>query len=444
MTELLYVLNWALVAGISVSGLTRRAGYLEFPFLVSAMYALWYLPQAGALLYDTTLPDGALARLLFISALCIVMVLLGWRYGRRGMPGKYMHLDFPVSRLIWPTAIITALALAMRLLIWAQPDQVRAAGQWTGPITIIAFFASVGVVSLVLSMAIMLRQRTWATILLLSGNLALYAPQVLIYFRRAEIFELFFAIALSLFFVRGRSISRLTIVAALGIGLLVINGVGHLRNLGGGYKLSEAGRIETRIPTLQEIVQIDWLSAVSMEKSRHRSEARNAVMYLEAVYSGYNFTLGAGLWNKLVQSYVPGQLIGFENKRSLMIGVSAVELALAELGHETHTGTTSTGFVDPFQDFWIYGAFIFYICSYMLSRLFTRSCQGDFRGFVLYGCLITLGLHSITHFGYYLFVNAPLPLLAATWALRAGCVAPPRRRSFLNSQRGKSAIVRPG
>ena len=87
----------------------------------------------------------------------------------------------------------------MRAAILAQPDDVRAMSQWTGPITIMVFFAQVGTVSLVLSIAMVMRKRTSETMLLTGANLALIAPSVLIYFRREDTFELIFAILIGLF-----------------------------------------------------------------------------------------------------------------------------------------------------------------------------------------------------------------------------------------------------
>jgi hypothetical protein len=306
----------------------------------------------------------------------------------------------------------------MNLLIERQPPEIRAIGQWTGIITIVAFFASVSVVSMALSTAMILKTRSPATLVLFALNLSLYLPKILVYFRRADTFEFFLAILLGLLFVRGRTVPRTALVLGAVAGFFFVNGIGHLRALSGAYQLSGSGTIESRIPALSEIASIDWLAVADNKDSIHRSEVMNAVVGLEAVAQYGRFTLGAQFWNRLVFAYIPGQLLGHDFKSSLMVGEDALEIAREEFFFEAQTGTTSTGFVQPYQDFWFLGCVVWWLTGYVMGRLMTHALRGGLVAYVLYAATITNAVHVTTHFGYYLFSQSVLIVIAVLFVRR--------------------------
>lgn len=418
MTETLFALNVGFVAILLVRGLWKRGGYLQVPFLSALIYAIWYLPQAFVLRDDTTLPDGSMARVLAMSLFCLVAIWAGWRQGSRGAGLERTSGDVRLDRLVLPAILITLFAAAMRAAILAQPDEVRAMGQWTGPITIMVFFAQVGIVSLVLSFILVLRRRSLVTFALFGANLLLYAAPLLITFRRSDTFEFIFAALLCLFFLKGRTIPRVLIVAGLVGGFAFVNGVGHLRALGGGYALSETGQIETRIPTIGEILAIDWFGFDRFLKARDISETRNAAVFMAVAADQSAIGLGAEFWNRLVHAYVPGQIVGHDLKESLYIGESMDALALRTVGYVRHTGTTSTGFASLYHDFWFFGALVFFFVTRFIARHFTRARAGSLKSLTFYVVLLPLSILAITHFGYYVLVHAPLPIFTAWLAFR--------------------------
>ena len=164
------------------------------------------------------------------------------------------------------------------------------------------FFAQAGTVSLVLSIAMVMRKRTSETILLAGANLALIAPSVLIYFRREDTFELIFAVIIGLFLIKDRLIPRAAIIVSLCLSVFFIHGIGLLRDLGGGYTQNSEGRIVTHVPTLEEIAQADWLSAVAFGENRLHSETRNAAIYMAVTDDRGSYTFGsrASTWSSML------------------------------------------------------------------------------------------------------------------------------------------------
>ncbi|MGP3726345.1 hypothetical protein [Cereibacter sphaeroides] len=414
MTDLAFILLF-LNSGSAICVLLfqflRRGGYVTLPFLTSFMFLIWYLPQAWTLLNYSGVDPGSMVRLFFMSLLCFWALVIGWHQALRGWR-RPVPLELPVNSLLMPVFAITIFAMIMNILIERQPPEVRAMGMWTGVITIMAFFASVSVVSMVLSTAMVLKVRNLATLTLFALNLSIYLPRILIYFRRADTFEFSLAIALGLLFVGGRVIPRTAFILIAILGFFFVNGVGQLRGLSGAYRLSDSGTIDARIPTLREISEIDWLAVMDKKASIQQSEVMNAVVGLEAVSQFGSYTLGAQLWDRLVFAYVPGQLIGFDFKRSLMLNENALDVAREKLYFEKLTGTTWTGFVDPYQDFWFFGCLVWWLTGYVMGRLIKHAQRGDLMAYTLYAATITNGVHVTTHFGYYFFSQSVLVVIA--------------------------------
>jgi hypothetical protein len=160
-------------------------------------------------------------------------------------------------------------------------------------------------------------------------------------------------------------------------------------------------------------------------------------MYMAVTDARGTYTLGAGLYNLLVNAYVPGQIVGFEFKRGLITSADQSQIAFENTGYETITGMTSTGFTDTYRDFWFFGAGVFFLTAFLMRRMFSGAQAGSLFSFGLYASTLSLTILAITHYGYYLFVNSPLFILtlwlvAKSAANTAGKY--PGERSRLNLQ----------
>lgn len=430
MVQVLFWANVASALAVLFWYFNRPGGYIACPFLISLVYLAWYLPQARALIGDTSIYAETLAKLLGLSLMSFWALCLGWHKGLGKWWRRPRGLYFDTDRLFWPVLAITLVSMAMTILIESRPVSERAQSQWSGPLTIFTFFASIGVVSLALSTAMVLQTRNVRTLGLLGLNAALFAPKVFILFRRADTFEVMITILMALLFVRGWTLPRAMLIAGGVAGFFFINGIGHLRALGGGYDLNAEGQIERRVPTLSEIASIDWSAAVDQDARTSMSEVRNAVVYLDVITYTSSISLGAQFWNRLVLQYVPGQIVGRELKSSLLIGTNLRDLSSQYFGFEKALGTTWTGFIDPFRDFWYFGVLVFWLTGYAMARMLRHAVFGSVAGYTLYAATLTNTTHAITHYGYYLFSQSVLIFVTVAlvrWWIRR---RPPRRAVF--------------
>lgn len=435
----------ALICLLVLIGLSKRGGYLELPFLIALTVGGWFMPQAFALLNDRSLPHGAIERVVAMATLSLICLSVGWAWGLR--PRKHdaaraeKSLEAHPERWAAPLIFLTMANLGVHALLELQPAAARAATQPSGPITILYFLARIGLVPLALSFVLWLRWKRKQFLAFFLVNLSAYALALLVYFRRQETFEVAMVLLGALWFVRRTTVPRVLLLAAATVAFFFVQGVGHLRDIGGGYRLSDAGTIERRIPSWQEIAEIDWGGIVREGAALPQTEARNGAILMEAVpRTGYGF--GAEFWNEMIIAYVPGQIIGVDAKQALLIGQDIHERTWAEAGYAPISGMTDTGFFQPYQDFSFVGAAVFGLFAYLLGSMFRRAMNGDTAAQATYLATVVAALMTITHSGYYWFVNSPLSLLAiagATWFAHSGVrtarIRPPLRPRQRSLQR---------
>jgi hypothetical protein len=241
---------------------------------------------------------------------------------------------------------------------------------------------------------------------------------------------------MAMWFNRRWSPPRWTMLSILALGTLVINSIGDYRST-----MLEENQVAWSGAGLKEIFEIDYLGNLGdlIAGRSASSDLLNAVMNIEAVDRAWNFDYGLVHWNGFVNSFVPGQWVGSEVKRSLMIDFG--DLAKAQFGHVAYTGSTATGLSDSFQSFWYFGAFKFWLIGLIMSRWYLAAVRGSFVAQIVLMFVISPSFLAITHntlgffpqFVYLAVFSVPVLLFARV--KRAG------RRAESVSRFGKSVIT---
>jgi hypothetical protein len=414
---LLIVTVASLAVYASVFANARRA--FEVPFIVALFTLIWIVPQAIALTNVIGVPEIGYRDALIMSLAMVVLTTIGWRFGLSRRLGHWKPRTYSLKRLELATVAATLFAAAMVGLIYTFPDDMRAEGQWTGPITIIYIFTQVKFVSYALSLVLYLRTKKYFSLCLILLNVAVIFPSVFVYFRRADTFIFVFFTAFALCRFRGLTPPRWIYIVVPVLALLAINSVGELRRISGGYALNPlTGEIEARVPTLSELRDVDWTRALKFSQFSENSEFKNAVYEIEVFRQDETPTLGASIWDRFIFAYVPGQLIGPENKADLMLlDERDINAALSAKGYNKIPGQTSTGLAQPYRDFYFVGALAYLFVGFFSARLFRGSYVDDFAT-VCYGLTVAHAAHTVTHNGYYYFVDS-LPIFLSTFVVFA-------------------------
>jgi hypothetical protein len=391
MAAFSFYLLLATTLAVFLRGFARRIGYIEFPTLFAAVYLGWVLPQLWDILQHLrTWETDAFILLNLFATLCIVATAAGWRLGVRR----------PVRPTPPPrTEVTTLVALVLTLVAWGMSFAIgfvdrntEGTVNWSGPATILLFLASVGVMSLFLSLVLALRRPTPLTLAFV--NLALYVAPVLIYFRRAGMAELFLCGVLALWFGRRIALPRVLFLAAIPAGMMVVFAAVALRRIGG-----------EGLASLTDLAAIDFWASTPFGAQASGIDAspelRNALHLARLAHERGEMGLGALSWNSFAFQWIPGQIIGRDLKASLMFDLGIASSFSQAFGYAVSLGTTNTGLGEGFYEFGLLGCVPFGLYAFVLGRWWASAGRGDLGRAVLYAAGLTPAMHSITHYLVY-------------------------------------------
>ena len=380
-------------------GLTRRGRVIEFPFLMACVYAGWLIPQLVGLTNNTTLPKVGLEKTIFMATLCLTAAW--WGYTKNKVSAKSFQWRFSHERLKLGSAVLSLLGAFFfyKVSLLAAEVTVATGGQWSGIITIYVFFGDLLTVGMAIALVLYIKTPSAFALSVLLFDLAFYLDRIILKGRRAAMAELGLMVLMAMWFQRRWLPPRWAMVAALMLATLVINSIGDYRSTMLADDMttySHAG--------LKEILDIDYVGNIQriFEGKSGNDDLENAVMNIEAADRAFTFDLGLSHWNGFVKAYIPGQWVGREFKRSLMIDFG--NIAYSEYQYIPHVGSTSTGLSDSFLSFWYVGAIKFFLIGLIMSRWYRAALKDRFVAQIIVMLAITPSLHAITHSTHLFFV----------------------------------------
>jgi hypothetical protein len=211
--------------------------------------------------------------------------------------------------------------------------------------------------------------------------------------RRAMMMDMVSYVIVGLWFVRRFTLPRWFIITGLIFGLVLINGIRT-------YRMILMDKETPLTERLSEAVQADYLETARRRVDESGAEFRNYVFYRQTAIDTGFYDLGSKHWNRFVHNYVPGQIIGHENKENLMLRPSDIEMkdiAYMKYGHRFKIGTTSTGYRDSFASFGWFGFIKFLLIGWIMGVLYRHAMLGSFLGQLLYIYLLARGMQAISH-----------------------------------------------
>jgi len=414
MTEFGIAATVAISIAAIVVALRMPGGCLRYSFLCSALYLAWVVPQVAALRVDDATPQDGLFWLVIMVVLCLGASLVGWRIGlmqRRPIASvASVRGDIDVVRLFWPVAALTAFMALLHILIDLQPLEARQESQWSGPLTIIAFFLTLGVIGLYLSLFIALRERSPRALMLAGVNIVLGGAAAFVGLRRGPLIEFGIAATAALWFCARKRVPIWLLVAGVVGSGVVIYAIGPLRSA--ASEIAERAGSSAGLLSIEVWQQVDFAAEIE-RATRQAADFSNAVHLIDSANRWGVFTYGRQSWDAFVFRWVPAQILGADFKSALMfqqtVDWGQIE---ANYGYTTIGGTTSTGFGFAYQEFGLFGSFYFLLIGILIGRLWSRAETGDVWAQALYATFAGSALHSVTHHAMWLIVQIPLFLLA--------------------------------
>ena len=411
MSWILVTFMALLAALVVLWGLGARHRFLTFPMLAALVYLGWVLPQAIFVAGEDRLPRDGVLIVLTMACLSLVAIILGWRRKAAATPSdaapSYIYAP---SRLLAGAAALSLAGAFFNVTLWSLPEELLRQSQWSGPQTILVFFAKLQWLGLALAWLLWLRDRRVVALGIVVFNLAFLLEPVFLGARRAGIAELALIALASLWFARRWAPTRPMLIAGAVAAVLVVNAIGAIRAVTVELQYSDGWPPAAEIA--DALMEIDYLGETLGEARRiETSELALATAWAAAAQRDAVFNFGTRYWDALVDQYVPGQLVGYDVKRGLQFGMHP-----RVSDHFTFrfvTGLTSTGFYDAFGTFWFFGAIVFWAIARAMRWLYDAAVRGQIWAQYAYPYLAVDAMHTITHGTAAFITGLPFLILAS-------------------------------
>lgn len=420
MDVFLLGLLFASCATCVVIGLVRRNGMIWYPFLFAVVILGWAFPQLIAIYESGLAPGHALSKTTLMILLCFLAGWAGYSYRAEGLERRAAHYPRRFYSSQGLNVVMVTSALLGSYFFFKVSGMAAEAirlygGQWTGRITIYAFFANLLGFAFALANARLVKEKRLVPSLVVAFCLLFILHRVVIQGRREDAVSLTLVVMLFLYFRYRWLVPRNVQIAIVVIGALFVASIGDYR----ATMLDSSTGLSWTGATLDDVGKIDFANNYRNPQVRVPSlELFNAVLTIEGAERTVAFDGGLSLWNTFVHSYVPAQIVGGEVKEALQFDLLNTRDIF---GFRWHVGTTSTGFADAFRSFWYFGALIFFLIGRILRYWFSRAEAGDILGTAVIMILLPKALLAITHHthGFFLtfvsmfvFVIVPLRMVS--------------------------------
>jgi hypothetical protein len=342
--------------------------------------------------------------MMLMAFLCLIAIFTAQNIRLR--PRLVRCLEYDQNTLMLASAGLSIFGAYFWFAVIAAPIETIN-GQMTGVVTIYLFFQHAQFYGFAIALFLLLRKFSWPLLVIVALNFWFFL-MLIIGGRRGPTMEVALIVLTALWFERRIAARRWQIVTGFVAVTLLFNSIGEYRRV--------LAQNNGEPPSLEQVLNIDYLGTISDFTDAGSDEAKNTAFYIAAKMKTGNYNLGVAYWNDLVFHYVPGQLLGFDFKNSLMFPLE--DDAYYVYMYKGIMGINSSGFYDSFASFWYFGALVFFLICMMMRRYYESAMAGDFRAKLLYALLISTAMESITHATAWFFSYVPqvlifvLPVLA--------------------------------
>jgi len=191
--------------------------------------------------------------------------------------------------------------------------------------------------------------------------------------------------------------------------LLIGGGIFFLFN---SYIIELRDQINVSFIQGKEISLSNLSSAIQQESLNSKitgaPELRYAISHMEIANDQFKFSYGAVHWNRMINLFVPAQIIGAGFKEDIKFYIPEYN-AYKHFGEETFTaGLMNTIIGESFKEFWFFGVlFIFFLFNFLKKLAFNFE-KFQYEYFLVFIALITPYSVAMTGSGTALYIGSSI------------------------------------
>jgi hypothetical protein len=371
-------------------GVIRTERVYQYPFFIGSMFSSFLLPQAFAIVNNPgVVSKEALERVLFYSSLCAAACFIGYRAKPNIRWLAKLNIAIDERKLFTAGIALTALGYFFNFMLSRTAIQLAANGNWTGPGTIYVFFAQVVNIAIGIFILQALKRPNIINIIF---TIIAVSPLIdsILKGRRQPTMNLAIIIGISFWLIHRIKAPRWLIIVGIVSLTFLIPLFGALR--GDFWNLAFSGHWQEVVTASQE--------AFEFLLKGDLLELRNATLLMDIAEKKSLYGFGTQYWDNIIFQYVPGQIVGFDVKKSFQFNLfdKYVQLLKSTYGYSIPNGYTITGIGDSFMEFGYFGCFIFGLIGYLFKHLWISAVyNGSLFSQLLYIGLLSPAMLALTH-----------------------------------------------
>ncbi|WPF88362.1 hypothetical protein WEU38_16350 [Cyanobacterium aponinum AL20118] len=362
----------------------------QFPFFITIACLIYIVPQIFALIED---PYPVSPNYVDLTILLTILSLFLFFYGyvKKNKDQEIIHKKNNIKdldqRIFYIGIVYTVIGLFCNLAIGNVDIEQQRMTQWTGILTVYAFFQRLLYFGFAINLyfAIIKRHFLYWFVFGISAFWPIF--KMLFYARRTEAVTYITIVLLTLWFIKGVMPQRKLILIGIIVGFFFINAIGAFRaelaQLNIGYSnwqdffsfnwmddwltaFQNVDWWEENIKLFQSSESEDYLSTA------HSSETKYAASVIQVTSETGQFDYGTRYWNRIIFGFIPAQFLGKTFKESFYLQVN--ESFQVRIFDYFSTQTFQTGYILPimgdlFSQFWFFGFFICYFIGKQFKNL---------------------------------------------------------------------------
>jgi hypothetical protein len=399
-----------------VDGLERRAGVLEFSFLVGCgLFGFLFTQAVGVVRNPGMAPEGGVCKALVMSTLCAWAVYLGWKAPARARPAAGWRFSSSLKWMYMCGVVCIGLGLYASIKLVGLHGGVlglnAVAGRhplvYQGLPVIYAFFAGYSYLGMVLVTLAALRWRSWLLAAPAAVPILSSLGAIVLAGRRTELILLGLCLGCVLYFARKIAPPRPVALALAPLAMAAIFVAGQYRDSTLKREWGDVRRISAS-KTVHEVL------------SGRAPEFLNMAYMMEIADTQGLFQGGVGFYNSFIQYFVPKLIVGEETKANLYVQVPTARDVGNRFDWVYTYGLVPTGPYSVFEQFWYLGALCYFFLARWLRGHWIRAVAGDRWSQIVYSVAVTFGVTSVVNdiFSIYMPVFMFVLPLAALSEMR--------------------------
>lgn len=390
----------------------------QFPTFMASIFFMFLFPQINALIQTPGgVSDTMIERVVIMACLCVAMCWIGYQASPNHKLINLLNVPIDEKKLTIAASLLTILGLIFSFATRQASQTIQAGAQWTGSATIFAFFAQLSVLGFAIFVMLSLQRFTNFRLL---GVIAAGSPlwqSIVLNGRRQPTVTFLILIGMTIWFVKRWSPPRWTVIPITFLGVYLIPLYGQLR--GQLWTLLLNGEWES-LNTQSEQMMITMDSGGILE-------LRNAAFAMDYATLFGQYEYGGAYWNGFVFQYIPGQLLGYDLKSSLMLPVQSFS-SLDYYNYDFPLGTTWTAVGDTYLQFGFFGCIVLALMAMLFKNLWLASMRyGSQIAFLLMANLASPAMVSVSH-GTVRFLQEGIFNVLVIFLLAKFC----KRNNFVN------------